>query len=136
MKKVLIVFLVFAYLHCYLGCTKTVFKEYPISDLGSAVRSARAGSQIIIVIKDSTMIEIQAQTCRVINDTLIGKLKIGGGEAEHYSIALSDIDSIAIPDKETTVTGYIVGGIGVIGVAVGLWYLLIKMIESMTPEFK
>ena len=126
MKKVFIMFVAFAYLNCYLGCTKTALKEITTSDL----TSVRSQSQTFIVIKDSNAIEFQAQTCRIVEDTLIGKVNIVGGEKQSYKIPLNEIDKIVLPEKEITVMGYILYGIFSIGAAIGMYYGFKLMIES------
>jgi len=138
MKKVIIIFLLFAYMNGYLGCTKTVLRKTAASDLNST----RSESKNIIVVIDSIKIEFDSKTCRIDNDTLMGKVnqidesfnrlvnqgifKESNYKDKYFKVALNTIDEIGIIKEKTTIFGWVI----YFSVAIGVSLLIIYMMKS------
>ena len=97
MKKVFIMFLAFAYLNCYLGCTTTRVIRMGVSELSEV----NYDSDIEVVRNDSTNYFFRAGACRVIGDTLRGKIfQDGDPQSKLIKIPLKDIEQINVSTEE------------------------------------
>jgi hypothetical protein len=123
MKKVLVVFLVFAYMNCYLGCTTS--KKMIITD--KEVDTGTNNDDLIVMTIDSTCYFFEANMYRFKNDSLDGIATIYGEEhKQRMKIALNDI--IGIGDETTenkaNYLGLIGGTIGVLVLVIGVFVLI------------
>ena len=106
MKKVLLVFLVFAYMNCYLGCTSKV----NITD--KEVDTGTNNDDLIVVTKDSTHYYFDANMYRFENDSLDGIAKTNSDEQkQRVKIALEDIVRTGEVIKEIDTFWGLFGGI-------------------------
>ena len=128
MKKVFIVFLVFAYMNSYMGCaptpTKITRKTYDEFDKSNIDES------IIVMTKDSTEYYFEPLYYRFINVRIIGTAKIiDQSEEKTVNLARSEILSIGTLEVEyqpPTMIELLVGSLAAIGATIGLVYLIFK----------
>ena len=90
MKKVLITFIIIAYLNSYLGCMSTKTTSYSASALGTENEL-----DMYVVTKDSEKYKLKSNTFKTIDDTLVGRgCAIIEGEEQKLKwvkIAVNDI---------------------------------------------
>ncbi len=97
MNKVFVVLMVLAYLNCYLGCTTTTVIRMGVSELSEV----NYDSDIEVVLNDSTNYFFRAGACRVIGDTLRGKIfQDGHPQSKLIKIPLTDIEQINVSTEE------------------------------------
>ena len=125
MKKVLIVFLVFAYLNCYMGCTTTKVTTHTFDEFDKSNND----KSITLMSKDSIKYHFDANMYRFLNDTINGVTEING-KSQRIKLAKPEIVSIANLDNRLSTGGWIITGF----VLIGLGYLLVILIGEATGK--
>ena len=121
MKKVLIVFLVFAYLNCYMGCYKSTM--VPVDAVENKLDTNKNDMALEVFTVDSLRYIFAKNSYRFINDTLVGKPPKNYKDQEKWAkIALSDIYQMNQEVEEIdagATCGIILLSLLIIGVIVG-----------------
>jgi hypothetical protein len=125
MKKVLILFLLFAYVNCYIGCsttTRLTRKNY------DEFNKAKIDEPVIVKTKDLNEYYFRPFNCHFYNDRITGTAKINDeSEYKWVRLAGSDILSISIVQEDKSLK--IITTVGVIFTAlslVGILYFIKK----------
>ena len=132
MKKVFVVFLVFAYINCYFGCTTTKTLVRTVDDLHSD-----DDVPLRFITRDSTYYVLEKGTYNVEEDTLIGKgwankkgAYLRTGENKWYKIPLNDIKQIKEEDTTVIDAGFTAPIIGAAIAFVGGLFVLFFIFAS------
>ena len=99
MKKVLVVFLVFAYMNCYMGCTSTKIVQIGVED--NELNTNGNDMPLTIITYDSVHYYFEENSYTFKNDTLIGRgLKNNEEQMKWIKIPFGEIQKIHGEQKE------------------------------------
>ena len=113
MKKVFIVFLIFAYLNCYMGCVKST----PITVAFDELDRSTNDNPLVVMTKDSTEYYFDADMYRFLGDTLDGIARVND-QSERVKLAGSDIVSISYSHSQVKEETFWLIGIIALGVII------------------
>ncbi len=128
MKKVLIVFLIFAYLNCYFGCTTTKNFSVAGSELPESLNQSNKYDLEIMTV-GSVQYLFGAGMYRFNNDTLIGMIQENTGKISSLvniplkNITRAEFNTVEVDAWQSARTTLIV--VGVVGIVTGIIVLIL-----------
>jgi hypothetical protein len=124
MKKVLIVFLVLAYMNCYLGCYNSSIVPLNVNDNAKEIENNEMA--LLFLMADSTRYYFEENSYTFKNDTIIGKA-YKNNEAQKKWVKLARSETYQIYKEEKTFD--ILKSFGIVATVGIVWFVVLAAVS-------